>query len=44
MAKRNTGVGAKRAQLKSPHKTAKRLQAKYERLAEQKAKKSKTSK
>lgn len=33
MAKRNTGVGSKRAKLKSPHKTAKRLTAKYERLS-----------
>jgi hypothetical protein len=33
MAKRSTGVGAKRAKLKSPHKTAKRIAAKHERLS-----------
>lgn len=38
MAKRDTGVGAKRAKLKSPHKTAKRLEAKYARLNELKEK------
>lgn len=41
MAKRNTGVGSKRAKLKSPHKTAKRLQAKYERLSALAAKRAK---
>jgi hypothetical protein len=34
MAKRNTGVGAKRAKLRSPHKTAKRLEAKRAMLVE----------
>ncbi len=33
MAKRSTGVGSKRAKLKSPHKTAKRRAAKSEMLA-----------
>lgn len=41
MAKRLTGVGAKRQKLKSPHKTAKRLAAKRERLTALKAKRGK---
>ena len=38
MAKRETGVGSKRAKLKRPHKTAKRLAAKAERNAALRAK------
>lgn len=41
MAKRDTGVGTKRQKLKSPHKTAKRLEAKRVML-EKKASKKKT--
>jgi hypothetical protein len=39
MAKRDTGVGAKRQKLKSPHKTAKRLAAKKLMLANKRKRK-----
>jgi hypothetical protein len=39
MAKRDTGVGTKRQKLKSPHKTAKRLAIKRERLANKRKRK-----
>jgi hypothetical protein len=38
MAKRNTGVGAKRQKLKRPYKTAKRLEKKSEMLVAKAAK------
>ena len=41
MAKRNTGVGSKNKNKKSPHKTQKRLLAKREKLAIIAAKRSK---
>jgi hypothetical protein len=41
MAKRDTGVGSKNKNKKSPHKTAKRLATKYERLGALAAKRGK---